>query len=108
MLPMRTSIAGGQAGYAHVEMAGTLEIVTAYVDVMIADRCRKPGTDLLSQLIATGFDGEDLTVDELHAVVRALVSGASRETVFQHEKRVRPCRNTVSAESPSPCTPSRA
>jgi hypothetical protein len=40
---------------------------------MIAIRCGKPGLDLLSELIATGVDGEDLTVDELHAVVAALV-----------------------------------
>jgi cytochrome P450 len=54
----------------------TLDQLYAYVDVMIADRCCKPGTDLLSQLIATGVDGEDLTVDELHAIVAALVSPA--------------------------------
>jgi cytochrome P450 len=54
----------------------TLDQLYAYVDVMIADRCCKPGTDLLSRLIATGVDGEDLTVDELHAIVAALVSRA--------------------------------
>jgi cytochrome P450 len=54
----------------------TLDQLYAYVDVMIADRCCKPGTDLLSQLIATGVDGEDLTVEELHAIVAALVSRA--------------------------------
>jgi cytochrome P450 len=53
-----------------------LDQLYAYVDVMIADRCCKPGTDLLSQLIATGVDDEDLTVDELHAIVAALVSRA--------------------------------
>jgi cytochrome P450 len=56
----------------------TLDQLYPYVDVMIADRCCKPGTDLLSQLIATGVDGEDLTVDELHAVVAALVTSVSR------------------------------
>ena len=56
-----------------------------YVDVMIAERCRKPGTDLLSQLIEAGIEGEDLTVDELRAVVAALISRA--------------------AVVPSPCTP---
>ena len=54
-----------------------LDQLYAYVDVMIAERCRKPGDDLLSQLIATGVDGEDLTVDELHAVVAALVRSVS-------------------------------
>ncbi|MBP1821049.1 hypothetical protein J3E61_004612 [Mycobacterium sp. OAE908] len=43
---------------------------------MIAIRCGKPGSDLLSELIAMGVDGEDLTVDELRAVVAALVSRA--------------------------------
>jgi cytochrome P450 len=54
----------------------TLDELHAYVDVMIAERCRKPGNDLLSELIASGVDGEDLTVDELQAIVAALVSRA--------------------------------
>ena len=54
-----------------------LDALFAYIDVMIADRCRKPGRDLLSELIAMGVDGEDLTVDELRAIVVALVSRAS-------------------------------
>jgi cytochrome P450 len=53
-----------------------LDELYAYVDVMIADRCRKPSGDLLSELIETGVDGEELTVDELHAIVAALVSRA--------------------------------
>jgi cytochrome P450 len=48
----------------------------AYVDVMIADRCRTPGDDLLSELIEAGIDGEELTVDELRAIVAALVCRA--------------------------------
>ncbi len=51
-----------------------LDELHAYVDVMIAERCRKPGADLLSTLIETGVDGDDLTCDELRAVVVALVS----------------------------------
>ena len=54
-----------------------LDELHAYVDVMIAERCRKPGDDLLSQLIETGIGGEELTVDELRAIVAALVAGAS-------------------------------
>jgi cytochrome P450 len=50
-----------------------LDELYAYVDVMIADRCRKPGTDLLSGLIQTGIEGEELTVDDLRAIVAALV-----------------------------------
>ena len=56
----------------------TLDELYAYVDVMIADRCRRPGDDLLSELIATGVDGEDLIVDELRAVVAAMVSRTRR------------------------------
>jgi cytochrome P450 len=54
--------------------AKALDELHAYVDVMIADRCRQPGDDLLSELIRAGIDGEDLTVDELRAVVVALVT----------------------------------
>jgi hypothetical protein len=56
--------------------AKALDEVHAYVDVMIAIRCHTPGADLLSELIATGVGGEDLTVDELRAVVVAMVSRA--------------------------------
>jgi cytochrome P450 len=54
-----------------------LDELYAYVDVMIAERCRRPGDDLLSKLIETGIDEAELTVDELRAVVVALVSRAS-------------------------------
>ena|SRR5690349_6192501 len=58
----------------HFSDSKALDELHAYVDVVIAIRCAKPGEDLLSQLIQTGVDGEDLTVDELHAAVAALVS----------------------------------
>jgi cytochrome P450 len=54
-----------------------LDELYAYVDVMIAERCRRPGDDLLSKLIEAGIDEAELTVDELRAVVAALVSRAS-------------------------------
>lgn len=50
-----------------------LDELYAYVDVMIADRCRKPAGDLLSELIQSGIAGEELTVDDLRAIVAALV-----------------------------------
>ena len=53
-----------------------LDELFAYVDVMIADRCRKPGDDLLSALIQAEIDGEELTVDDLRAIVASLLSGA--------------------------------
>jgi cytochrome P450 len=46
-----------------------------YVDVMIADRCRKPGSDLLSQLIGMEVDGEGLTTDDIRSYVVGLVAG---------------------------------
>jgi cytochrome P450 len=45
-----------------------------YVDVMIADRCRKPGCDLVSQLIAMEVDGEGLTTDDIRSYVVSLVA----------------------------------
>jgi hypothetical protein len=63
--------------------------IRAYVDVMIADRCRKPGDDLLSNLIQNGVDGEELTVDDLRAVVAALVSSVSRRADAKSPTRQR-------------------
>jgi cytochrome P450 len=54
----------------------TLDELYAYIDMMTADRCRKPGQDLLSQLIQLEVDGEELTVDDLRAFVASLVAGA--------------------------------
>ena len=53
-----------------------LDQLHAYVDVMIAERCRKPGDDLLSHVIETGLDGEDLTVDDFRAIVASLAARA--------------------------------
>jgi len=68
--------------------------IRAYVDVMIADRCRKPGDDLLSNLIQNGVDGEELTVDELQTIVAALISGAdqwsNRRKVTRHADEIGP------------------
>jgi cytochrome P450 len=49
----------------------------AYVDVMIADRCRRPTNDLLSHLIQVEADGGELTVDDVHMLVAALVAGST-------------------------------
>jgi cytochrome P450 len=51
-----------------------LDALCQYVDVMIADRCRKPGGDLLSQLIAMEVDGEGLTTDDIRNYVVGLVA----------------------------------
>jgi cytochrome P450 len=56
-----------------------LDELYAYVDVMIADRCGKPGDDLLSHLIQVEVDGYELTSDDLRMLVATLV-GASALT----------------------------
>lgn len=71
----------------------TLDELYAYVDVMIAVRCRKPGDDLLSQLIQLEVDGEELSVDDIRAIVAALVSSAST--------------NCCRADAKSPDTPTK-
>jgi cytochrome P450 len=48
-----------------------------YVDVMIADRCRRSTDDLLVKLIELEVDGEELTVDDIHRFVADLVAGVS-------------------------------
>lgn len=47
-----------------------------YVDVMIADRCRRPADDLMSKLIELEVDGSELTVDDIRGFVASLVAGA--------------------------------
>ena len=54
----------------------TLDELHQYVDVMIADRCRRSTDDLLAKLIELEVDGEELTVDDIHRFVAALVAGA--------------------------------
>lgn len=49
----------------------------AYLDVMIADRCRRPTNDLMSQLIQVEADSGELTVDDVHMLVAALVAGSA-------------------------------
>src|SRR5258705_234488 len=56
-----------------------LDELHASVDVMIADRCRKPTADLLSHLIQLEVDGEDLTIDDIHRLVAALGAGADTD-----------------------------
>jgi cytochrome P450 len=46
-----------------------------YVDVMIADRCRRSTDDLVSSLIDLEVDGRELTVDDIRNFVAELVAG---------------------------------
>jgi cytochrome P450 len=52
----------------------THDALDAYVDVMIADRCRCGTDDLLSELISTGVAGLDLTADEIRLAVAAMLA----------------------------------
>ena len=54
-----------------------LDELNHYVDVMIADRCRRSTDDLLAKLIELEVDGEELTVDDIRRFVAALVTGAN-------------------------------
>jgi cytochrome P450 len=54
-----------------------LDELNHYVDVMIADRCRRSSDDLLAKLIELEVNGEELTVDDIRRFVAALVAGAS-------------------------------
>jgi len=46
----------------------------AYADVLVADRCRLPGDDVVSDLIAYDADGDALTADEIRDIVAALLA----------------------------------
>ena len=53
------------------------DALSAYVDVLVADRCRTPGDDVVSDLIAHEVDGSALTADEIRAVVVAVLCGGA-------------------------------
>jgi cytochrome P450 len=46
-----------------------------YVDVMIAERCRRPTDDLMSTLIELEVEGQELTADDIRNFVAELVTG---------------------------------
>ena len=56
--------------------AKTTDVLHQYVDVMIADRCRRPRGDLLSALIDLEVDGKELSVDDIHNFVTEVVAAA--------------------------------
>lgn len=47
----------------------------AYAEVLVADRCRLPGNDVVSDLIAYEADGDALTADEIRDIVAGLLAG---------------------------------
>lgn len=52
------------------------DVLHQYVDVMIAERCRRPADDLLTTLVTFEVDGRELTVDDIRSFVVELVAGA--------------------------------
>ncbi|OAN37307.1 hypothetical protein A4X20_23105 [Mycolicibacterium iranicum] len=52
----------------------TAAALGAYVDVLVAERCRCPGEDLVSDLVAFEVDGRGLTADELRLIVVGLLT----------------------------------
>ncbi|MDA2891113.1 hypothetical protein PDG61_09330 [Mycolicibacterium sp. BiH015] len=49
------------------------EALGAYVDVLVADRCHRPGEDLVSDLVLFEAGGRGLNSDELRAIVVGLL-----------------------------------
>jgi cytochrome P450 len=56
-----------------------LDAFGSYIDVAVAERCWRPGDDLISDLVAheAEADGRGLTADEIRAVVVGLVLTAA-------------------------------
>lgn len=54
--------------------ARSRDALDTYIDVLIADRCRRVGDDLLSRLILYGLGGVELDADELRGIVAALLA----------------------------------
>lgn len=57
---------------------GDREALGGYVDVLVADRCRLPGDDLVSDLVAHDCDGRGLTAEEIHAIVADCLAAAAQ------------------------------
>lgn len=54
--------------------AHAVEALGAFVDVLVADRCRQPGDDLISDLITYEGDGDGLTADDIRALLVDLIA----------------------------------
>lgn len=57
-------------------MVKATDALHQYIDVMIAERCRRPADDLLTTLVALEVDGRELTADDIRNFVVELVAGA--------------------------------
>ncbi|WP_133057256.1 hypothetical protein [Mycolicibacterium parafortuitum] len=55
-----------------------LEALGAYFDVLVAQRCVRPGDDLVSDLIDHNLDGGGLTADEIRVVLVDFVRAAAQ------------------------------
>lgn len=57
---------------------GDREAAGAYLEVIVADRCRLPGDDLVSDLVAHERDGRGLTAEEIRAILVDCLLAAAR------------------------------
>lgn len=62
--------------------------VYAYVDVMVADRCRSLKDDLLSDLIMVQVDGDELDSDELRRLVAGALMCLERSCLGAHLAKI--------------------
>jgi len=51
----------------------SIDALDAYLDVLVAERCWRPGEDLISDLIVLEADGDGLTADEIRAIIVGLL-----------------------------------
>ncbi|TAK91372.1 MAG: cytochrome P450 [Burkholderiaceae bacterium] len=70
--------AQGQAPKPHLLEA--VEQIMQYLEAVIIDRQRKPGTDLISGLVSASVDGERLTIHEIASTCRLLLIAGHETT----------------------------
>jgi cytochrome P450 len=58
-------------------MVKSLDELHSYIDVMVADRCRKLTDDVLSELILAEADGDELEADEFRMLVGTLLTAGA-------------------------------
>ncbi len=58
----------------HTEGHHHTDVLGAYIDVMVADRCVRPGDDLVSDLVAFDVDDCGLTADDIRTIIVELIS----------------------------------
>ena len=73
----------GQLGEQRERIEGGLAVLYDYADALVTDRRRRPGDDLVSQLIAAEEAGDRLSHDELLMLITILIFGGLDTTQCQ-------------------------